>query len=156
MGNKKVKTLDDLREHIANQKWYSKFYYWLYRNLDTYSHLQNLYRNTKYFIQRGRRGWSNRDVWSFDWYIAGVITEAVAHLKKTTHGFPANLTEEKWNEILDEIIYAFKILRDRQDLFYEACEEYGVDAAIEIDKENRKSVKKGMALFIKNFDGLWD
>ena len=28
--------------------------------------------NIKWFIQRGKRGYSDRDLWSFDWYLAEI------------------------------------------------------------------------------------
>lgn len=47
------------------------------------------YYEARYFIQRGRRGWSDRDVWSLDHYLAKVIAGSVAHLQKSpTKGIP--------------------------------------------------------------------
>lgn len=53
-----------------------------------------LYRNIKNFWQRGRRGWSDEDVWSLDRYMARVIGEALLHLAATNHGAPSGYPVE--------------------------------------------------------------
>ena len=44
-----------------------------------------------YFIQRGKRGYSDRDIWGFDHYLAEVIPKGVRHLAKIHHGCPTDL-----------------------------------------------------------------
>ena len=39
----------------------------------------------RWFVQRGRRGWSVRDTWGFDSYLAEVIAGGVEHLKAHRH-----------------------------------------------------------------------
>lgn len=40
------------------------------------------------FIQRGRRGWSDEDLWGFDHYLAKVIATGFEALADRTHGWP--------------------------------------------------------------------
>src|SRR3972149_2096252 len=42
----------------------------------------------KYFIQRGIRGWSNRDSWSIDWYLTSILVPILKKLKENKHGHP--------------------------------------------------------------------
>lgn len=61
-------------------------------------------RPTRKFIQRGKRGWSDEDVWSFDFYINRVAGEGLRELAKNTHGYPADFKDMKeWQEYLNRI-----------------------------------------------------
>jgi hypothetical protein len=56
-------------------------------------------RNYHAFLQRGRRGWADTDVWDLDGYIARVLSQSIAHLAETDHGYPGYEpwdTPEKW------------------------------------------------------------
>jgi len=48
------------------------------------------------------------DVWSMDSTLALIIVPMLKRLKELQHGHPSNLTEEYWNEMLDEMIWAFE------------------------------------------------
>lgn len=45
-------------------------------------------REVKYFCQRGYRGYSDRDVWSVDWFLAQILPKMLLQLKNTKHGTP--------------------------------------------------------------------
>lgn len=45
-------------------------------------------RPIKWFWQRGRHGYSDRDLWSVDHYLFGVLSKALPDLARTTHGHP--------------------------------------------------------------------
>lgn len=45
-------------------------------------------RKARMFIQRGRRGWSDEDLWQFDHHIGQVIAGGLRQLAATTHGYP--------------------------------------------------------------------
>ncbi len=107
------------------------------------------------FIQRGKRGWSDRDVWSLDTYLAQVIAESVTKLKETNHGHPGDLEYEEWLAILDNIVFAFTVLQDvpwLPDVWEPRFAEYPFD----MPKETYERIKKGQALFIEWFQALWD
>jgi hypothetical protein len=53
--------------------------------------------------QRSQRGWADRDVWSLDDYLAGLIGEAVEQLRRYGHGFPNGMTSEEWDATLGRI-----------------------------------------------------
>lgn len=58
------------------------------------------------FIHRGRHGWAPRDTWSFDLYLARVMSEGIAWLAEHDHGYPAHDpwdTPEKWQDYLRDL-----------------------------------------------------
>ncbi len=85
---------------------------WAIRRALTVDNLSCQVRKPKWAWQRMRRGWSDRDVWSFDRYLAGVIAGG---LDKLSDGIshPSDLTAEQWEDLLDEIAGA--LLRYRND-----------------------------------------
>jgi len=55
-------------------KWYERLWWRVQR---FFTDLKYLPKEVKYFWQRGRRGWSDRDSWNFDTYLARIISEAL-------------------------------------------------------------------------------
>ena len=47
-----------------------------------HKYVMDLYYEVKWFIQRGRRGYSDRDTWSLDQYLASWMPEALERLEK--------------------------------------------------------------------------
>lgn len=85
----------DIFEEICNRKqtWYMEMYWAAYRFLKYRIGTPKTWcRKAKWFYQRGKRGWADCDVWSFDDYLARVIADGLEHLAKTTHGYPANFS----------------------------------------------------------------
>ncbi len=73
-------------------------------------------------------------------------------LKATKHGIPYNMTEKKWNSIMDDMIWAFEqITLDNND------DQFWTDG---IDWDGMKvhyaRINKGTALFGKYYRSLWD
>jgi hypothetical protein len=105
-------------------------------------------KEIKWFCQRGRRGYSDCDVWSFDWYLAEVISKGCKQLAKEKHGYPYGLTEEEWDVIINKISDGF--------------EEYMkiIDHEEEYDKITQEDFDKKMdelfGLLRKYFVNLWD
>lgn len=94
-------------------------------------------RRVKWFIQRGRRGWADCDVWNFDTYLARVIGEGAAKLRDISHGHPGELNEFEWSEILSQIAHGFRM--------YATGRIYKADG-------NPQTIE----LFTKWFRHLWD
>lgn len=70
----------------------------------------------KIFFQRGAKGWSDRDWWSFPFYVSTVIVGCLKRLKKDGHGLPTwgdgkteKQASKEWDDILDNIIYTFEM-----------------------------------------------
>jgi hypothetical protein len=45
------------------------------------------------FIQRGRRGWSDEDLWSFDIHLAKMMADGFRALADRTHSWPSGQFE---------------------------------------------------------------
>lgn len=126
--------------------WPSRFeriYYATQRKLAV---LRTLPREARYFIQRGRRGYSDRDVWSLDAYLADVIAGSVTQLRRTDHGYPGMFDgPEPWEKILDEIVEGFSNAREPWDFH-----------SPEQEAERKAKLDLAMDHFKKYFHSLWD
>ena len=111
-----------------------------------------IYKKIKWFIQRGRRGWSDYDLMDLNCYVAEMMVTALARLKINTGGFPGNLAElgtEKghraWLDILSKMIAGFEAYLKLQNMDYA--------------EEERSSLEseyfEGLNLFRKYFNDLW-
>lgn len=132
--------------------------------------LREWYLEVKYFIQRGRRGYSDRDLWDFDSYLSEIIPPAVRHLAKNASGCPGETWDVKqvnnechvWKEILEEIAQGFEAATQIKSLSrfskWLKTEEGFYDHKVEKEKDKQLAAKfdKGMELFAKYFLNLWD
>ena len=103
----------------------------------------NFKRSIKLFWQRLTRGWSDSDLWSLDITIAEFVLPRLKRLKEIQCGYPSNLTEKKWDTILDHMIYSMESVINQFDDF-------------EFNEETEKRIKKGLYYFGKYFRSLWD
>ena len=137
----------------AYDKYLENVYYPIYRFF--YGIWDNIKpSNFKHWYQRARYGYSYRDCWSIDWYLADIIPKMINQLKENLHGVPGEFIPEdgevtdkevdKWESILDKIANTFK-------LEYEILESYRI-----MTKKEKKSHDEGWKLFRKYFGHLWD
>ena len=80
------------------------------------------------------------DTWSMDSTLAHVVLPMLKQLKSTQHGHPASMSEEEWDNILDEMIFAFE--NKLKDSF--------------LPDANSERMTNGFLLFGKHFENLWD
>ena len=99
----------------------------------------------KWFVQRGLRGYAERDHWSLDNYLNDVIPGLVRDLKNHLHSFPMGMSVPEWEGILEEIASGFEAGNLVDDCF-DPKEE----------KELRAKFDRGMELFVKYYRNLWD
>jgi len=92
----------------------------------------NILMYIKRFIQRGKRGYANCDVWGLDCYLADVIEHSIMSLKKNLNGHPVELTEGQWMDILNSISYTFYLAKE--------CSEG--DLILMRDKKDREKFDK--------------
>jgi len=104
----------------------------------------------KCFIQRGRKGYSDRNLWNFDYYLAEIISNGLQELKEGLTSYPPEFVSKKeWENVLDTIIEGFK-----EKL--KACNcYYGYDITEYPDYDVEK-IEKALELFAKYFNYLWD
>ena len=103
---------------------------------------ERAWRKVRYWWQRRTRGFSDDVTWSLDAEIAKFIAPRLKRFKELNNGFPGQLTSEKWDEILDEMIWAFE---------FHASEESSWNQ----DSELYKRAQKGLKLFGYWFPHLW-
>ncbi len=115
------------------------------------------------------------DTWSMDSTLAHVIHPMLVQLKATNHGYPSGLTEKKWDDIMDEMIWAFEQkLRDNWEGDYYEYRELGLEEDKDPDNQislsgiklvwedpegraaHQKRMTKGFKLFGKYYENLWD
>ena len=121
----------------------------------------DFYREVKYFIQRGRRGFSDRDTWDFDYYLSDVIVGGITQLENNFSGVPNDLSEEEWRKILSQIKLTFQVSKyiSEGDWIYTTSkdrkkyEKYGFHV---MSNEECEEYRKGWRLLNKYYFNLWD
>lgn len=91
-----------------------EIYYWFYR-LWKYK-ISIFHKEVKWFIQRGRRGYADCDVWDFHSYLSKVISGGLNKMSENNFGCPQGFYDEtaignecwKWEKELKEISKGFK------------------------------------------------
>lgn len=136
----------------------------------------NIFREIKWFIQRGLRGYADCDVWCFDYYLANIISKGLKDLKKTKKSIPTkifnkykkeNKSIQAWSNILDSIINSFKIAKaiinfdiiyiDPQNKDFNKKKKQMTKIGLKVmSKKDAYKFKKGLNLFIEHFFDFWD
>jgi hypothetical protein len=144
--NELVEVDEDFWEalHSRHDPIRTKVYWAVYRFFANHIifHPTDIYSEIKWFIQRGRRGWSDRDTWSLDWYLCTptMMPAALRYLKAHKHGTPFSMfptdaeyikpcgnptdkAEEiavaRWDACMDKMIVGFEAAWRIQDNLYE-------------------------------------
>ena len=105
-----------------------------------------LKRDIKFLMQRIVRGWDDSETWSLDVPISEFIYPRLERFKLLNNGFPDGITENEWDEILDKMIYSFKLISDR------FCDSGAGERML---MENIDKIEEGLDLFRKYFFHLW-
>ena len=173
--------IDSLLSNRKPRTWYKTVWWWIrYGILNI---IQDTPRNIKHFIQRGKRGYADCDVWGLGYYLSDVIYGSVKSLRGQLHGHPCDTTMKQWEKILDSIIWTFDVankLNDNNWWYLDA--ENRNDEEMERLRETKKRMEenndkyellkgekyhvmtfaecekyeKGWKLFQKYFFTLWD
>lgn len=105
------------------------------------------YRYIKHFIQRGRRGYSDADLWNANDHIARIVIAFLDHTENCPmSGYPANLTEKKWNDYKAELRW---LMQQELDMFETEPEVMATEAY-------QTRMKKASRLFGEYWQSLWD
>ena len=137
---------------IYHQLWYIKiidsleeiFWFPVVRLWDKVIDIPNIIKD---FIMRGMRGYADSDLWSLDSYLSSWLPAALKQLKEDKHGYPGDLTEKKWDKILDQMIEAFEIDYKILEYEYKDLKDF---------KRLDKIRRKGLQLFAEYYNNLWD
>ena len=86
------------------------------------------------------------EFWNLDSTLAMYIYSHLCYFRDNCNvGHPGNISEEKWNKILDDMIIAFKLLIEKDETDYHSIES----------KNRQKKIRYGLRLFIKYLYDLW-
>lgn len=98
-------------------------------------------RHKEWSEQRQTLGFDDTETWSLKTTISKFILPRLKHFKERHFDHPCDITFEKWDEILDKMIFSF--------------DYYANDKLEIISEENFEKVKEGMNLFARYFGDLW-
>ena len=101
-------------------------------------------RRIKWFIQRGRRGYSDCDTWNMYSYLIRITLPMLRWLRTNNAGYPGYgkaSTPEKWDTLLDEMIEGFEAAKRIEEWDFKDYEEYVAD---------QKLFQKKMKVFSAN------
>ena len=151
---------------IWREKWYNKYFVIPFHTL--IRAIKDFPSEVKWFYQRGSRGWSDRSAWSIDTWLVDNLIPMLERLKRDKHGIPASmyrkkdlfeighstdeadvLAEERWDNIMNEILYGLKCAKKIQNSDYDYNDE-------ELTKRLTKSSKRSFELIGKHLVHLWD
>ena len=74
-------------------------YKWLYMLIHPWEITSWVWDEIRWFVQRGLYGYADSDWWSLNWYLMEWLPSALRRLAGG-HGYPADLTEAEWKEML--------------------------------------------------------
>ena len=138
------------------------------------------FKRRKYIKERAKNGWSSYDAWSFDTYLARVISGALEFLSQGHMSHPYEYTPEEWSEKLHYIAECFKqynedppcpaytawhesVLREETKkgcVTISGGDEELYKAWFEEEKRNQenkmKKLKEGFDLLYEIYPSLWD
>lgn len=109
---------------------------------------KRILRKFKFLYQRWTRGFDDSELWSFDITISEYILPRLIRFKDICYSHPSNLTMEEWTDILEDMIFAFEFVIDKQDMFGMAKDEEYI--------KNFHRYERGLRAFADNFRSLWD
>jgi hypothetical protein len=97
-------------------------------------------REDEFSKQRLERGFDDSETWSLRDTIARFIIPRLKRFREISIAYPAEMTYEEWNSILDKMIKAFELVDDRY---------------LTLTDEQQKEYEEGISLFKEHFMGLW-
>lgn len=122
-------------------------------------------REVKYFIQRGRRGYSDSDVWNFHNYLSKVIAGGLKDLSENAHGYPCSFDKgndveayEAWKNLLMNLSKSFEDQANDMDfeIWHDDFTQFGSVYANKKADERKLKWKKDFELFVEHYESFWD
>lgn len=130
-----------------------RFWYW-----QIYFPITNFPKQVKEFIQRGKRGYSDKDLWSFDVYLANIIRDGLRDLAENNHGYPGKYKSiEQWNKKLNKTADAFDLWLKYFNM--DDVPNTEISKTTSYWKKRQKKVEKNkeeLHEFIEDLGNYWD
>ena len=109
-------------------------------------------RYKKYVKQLKDKGFCDPETWNLDVAMAYFILPRLKRFKELNNGYPGEITPEKWDEVLDKMIFAFDFILNEDDI---KLGKDDFDEAIKDWEKAYEKYKEGMLLFGAYFRHLW-
>ena len=103
---------------------------------------EKLPRRLRFMWQRFSRGWSDDETWNLDHSLAKIIAPRLRRFRELNNGHPGTMSEEEWEECLDEMVWAFEYIADEGGNY--------VENTAQLERAER-----GLQLFAEHFSHLW-
>ena len=117
--------------------------------------LEDWYYNIKWFIQRGKRGYSDSDVWGWYSYMAHINVVALEQLANRRFGHPCGMTMRGWTTRLLKMADGFQAILDEEE-DYTSYKKLTRKAHLALIRSRQTRFRRGLALYAKCFLNLWD
>ena len=185
MDIKKINESLEKSEATALKPWYrtNKYGDWILDRLAYGWRVYYKYYSVKRCVidtyQRMRYGVADSECWSLDYTFTKFILPRLKHFKKiNVHTHPPQVIPERWEQILDELIWTFEYMedeekfnpfprftydRDNMDEYFKNInrektpeQKLAWDSYIKKSEELEERRKKGMLLFAEYYQQLWD
>jgi hypothetical protein len=128
--------------------------------------------------QRLRYGVSDSECWNLSNAITSFVLPRLKHFKKMQrYAYPPDITPEQWEEIIDELIWTFEFMDNEEEVLnpfpdvwkneeeelWEYCqrkktpeEKEAINKWYAKQLELNERKRRGLELFAKYYDALWD
>ena len=100
----------------------------------------------RFFFQKRRRGFSDRETWSLYRNIAIFVLPRLKRFAEVNIGYPPELTESEWKDILNQMIYSFEMVVD---------EDWPHGLSPDDIRKTEDRIDNGITLFAKYYPDLW-
>lgn len=130
-------------------------YNWAYYLYQPHKYFLELIDEVRWFIQRGCRGYSDRDIWGWFHHHSTMMLGVLQYLRKHKHGYPAELTLGKWDKALKVMEDGFQAAIDEEN----DTTSYKIMSTIEFRKlvfKRRRKLMLGLKYFRKYYYSIWD
>ena len=109
----------------------------------------------RHLCQKLIRGHSDRECYNLDATVARYIIPRLKTFKRLASGYPPEFRSMKeWHAAIDEMIWSFEFVLSDYN-----CEEYDFKNPKKwemVQALNMKRYQKGIEMFAKYYNGLWD
>ena len=156
-------SLDEFFDEINKSQgfWKDTWYKVYYPSRRALKFIQRIPSQFKWSYQRVRRGYSDRDMWNADIYIAKIISGTLTWMVENSNGVSTLYgTPPNYDDPVEEMA----ILRDAEYLYYaKIFDEYAKNSIAlndiwqkQIGGISEDDYNDAMKWFVKHFQELWD
>ncbi len=143
--SQQFKSVKEVRKYFRDMEKNKNIFVKIYEKIDRFfyrifDYIYHLPKEIKWFIQRGKRGFGDNDVWDLNDYLGHIVIEGIKKLKKIQHGHPDGFNRKEWHKMLNKIIYTFTL------------EQKGY----KLTPKQQEKCDEGWEVFKKYFGYLWD